>query len=58
MHTRHELKICERCGGLWLRPAGSGWTYCAPCLRALEAESRPSPRPARRPYPNRRERAA
>jgi hypothetical protein len=26
-----ELKICERCGGLWLRPAGSGYIYCGPC---------------------------
>ena len=26
-----ELKICERCGGLWLRPAGSAWSYCGPC---------------------------
>jgi hypothetical protein len=26
-----ELKICERCGGLWLRPAGSRWIYCGPC---------------------------
>ena len=28
---RVELKICERCGGLWLRPAGSAWAYCGPC---------------------------
>jgi len=26
-----ELKYCERCGGLWLRPAGSGEVYCAGC---------------------------
>lgn len=26
-----ELKICERCGGLWLRPAGTVWAYCRPC---------------------------
>ena len=29
--SKLELKICERCGGLWLRPAGSGWIYCGPC---------------------------
>lgn len=26
-----ELKICERCGGLWLRPWQSTWVYCRPC---------------------------
>jgi hypothetical protein len=26
-----ELKYCERCGGLWLRPAGGGQIYCAAC---------------------------
>jgi hypothetical protein len=26
-----ELKVCERCGGLWLRPGGSAWVYCRPC---------------------------
>jgi hypothetical protein len=30
MHV--ELKICERCGALWLRPIHSGWIYCAGCL--------------------------
>jgi Zn-finger nucleic acid-binding protein len=29
-----ELKYCERCGGLWLRPAGGGQIYCAACGRA------------------------
>lgn len=28
---RLELKVCERCGGLWLRPGGSTWAYCEPC---------------------------
>jgi hypothetical protein len=27
-----ELKICERCGKLWLRPAAKRWAYCRPCL--------------------------
>src|SRR5437764_11037275 len=31
-----ELKICERCGGLWLRPAGSRWIYCGPCKAQVD----------------------
>ena len=27
-----ELKYCERCGGLWLRPRGEEGVYCPPCL--------------------------
>lgn len=30
-----ELKYCERCGGLWLRPAGGGQIYCAACAREM-----------------------
>jgi hypothetical protein len=30
-----ELKYCERCGGLWLRPIGGGQIYCAGCGRAI-----------------------
>jgi Zn-finger nucleic acid-binding protein len=30
-----ELKYCERCGGLWLRPAGGEQIYCAVCGRAI-----------------------
>jgi hypothetical protein len=30
-----ELKYCERCGGLWLRPVGGGQTYCVACGRAM-----------------------
>jgi len=30
-----ELKICERCGGLWFRPQGSQWVYCAACHERL-----------------------
>jgi len=26
-----ELKYCERCGGLWLRPVSSGQIYCVAC---------------------------
>jgi hypothetical protein len=30
-----ELKYCERCGGLWLRPVGSGEVFCAKCAREV-----------------------
>jgi hypothetical protein len=30
-----ELKYCERCGGLWLRPKGSDLVFCAGCARAM-----------------------
>ena len=30
-----ELKYCERCGGLWLRPKGSDLVFCVGCARAL-----------------------
>jgi len=30
-----ELKYCERCGGLWLRPQGSDLVFCASCARAM-----------------------
>jgi hypothetical protein len=30
-----ELKYCERCGGLWLRPVGGGQIYCAACWRQM-----------------------
>jgi hypothetical protein len=26
-----ELKYCELCGGLWLRPRGTGHVQCEPC---------------------------
>jgi hypothetical protein len=32
---RVELKFCERCGALWLRPAVSGLIYCAGCTRLM-----------------------
>jgi hypothetical protein len=32
---RFELKYCERCGGLWLRPAGGGQIYCVACWREM-----------------------
>ena len=30
-----ELKYCERCGGLWLRPVGGGQIYCMSCGREM-----------------------
>ncbi|MFZ0321947.1 MAG: hypothetical protein WAL56_22670 [Candidatus Sulfotelmatobacter sp.] len=30
-----ELKYCERCGGLWLRPVGGPEIYCMNCARAM-----------------------
>lgn len=39
-----ELKYCERCGGLWLRPCGSQRVYCgicAPRMAALELPEEP-----------------
>ena len=33
--VRFELKYCERCGGLWLRPAGGGQIYCTACGREM-----------------------
>jgi hypothetical protein len=30
-----ELKYCERCGGLWLRPQGSAGVYCSGCRACL-----------------------
>jgi hypothetical protein len=37
-----ELKYCERCGALWLRPLGVHEIYCPPC--DLEMLDLPSPR--------------
>jgi hypothetical protein len=30
-----ELKYCERCGGLWLRPVGSDLIFCSACAKAM-----------------------
>jgi Zn-finger nucleic acid-binding protein len=46
-----ELKYCERCGGLWLRPRGADGVYCASCRVRLAAMPNPGeapPREARR----------
>jgi Zn-finger nucleic acid-binding protein len=46
-----ELKYCERCGGLWLRPRGADGVYCASCrvrLAAMPDPGKAPPRKARR----------
>ncbi len=30
-----ELKYCERCGALWLRPTGGKQIYCVDCAREI-----------------------
>ena len=32
-----DLKYCERCGGLWLRPQGTDGVYCAVCRAHIAA---------------------
>ena len=34
-YPRLELKYCERCGGLWLRPQLAETVYCASCAEAM-----------------------
>jgi len=49
-----ELKYCERCGGLWLRPMLTGGVYCASCrvrLAALPDPGEPAPRTIKRRKP-------
>lgn len=46
-----DLKYCERCGGLWLRPLKTNGVYCARCkqhFEALPARSAAPPLKARR----------
>ena len=34
-YPKLELKYCERCGSLWLRPRGGQAVYCARCEDAI-----------------------
>jgi Zn-finger nucleic acid-binding protein len=43
-----ELKYCERCGGLWLRPQKTDGVYCAACRACLAAMPDPGKAPARK----------
>lgn len=36
-----ELKYCERCGGLWLRPQGDSEVYCESCRMRMADMPRP-----------------
>jgi hypothetical protein len=40
-----ELKYCERCGGLWLRPVGGGQIYCVACGQEIAQLPIPSREP-------------
>lgn len=46
---RVELKVCERCGALWFRIAGSDEVYCAQCQPLMRriARSTKLARPSR-----------
>ncbi len=41
-YPKLELKYCERCGGLWLRPRGTDTVYCARCAEAIAELPPPS----------------
>ncbi len=45
---RVELKYCERCGGLWMRPQGADGVYCASCRAGLAAMPDPREAPPRK----------
>jgi len=36
--VQFELKYCERCGGLFLRPPAAGAVYCGGCAAYLAAQ--------------------
>ena len=44
--TQLELKYCERCGGLWLRPKGTDGVHCMSCHVLLGARPDPGEAPA------------
>ena len=37
-----ELKYCEACGALWLRPRNSQAPYCRRCEKVMAELSRPN----------------
>jgi len=37
---RVDLKYCEACGALWLRPCGSHTPYCGRCEKVMAELSR------------------
>jgi ribosomal protein S27AE len=46
-----QLKYCERCGGLWLRPAGTATPYCPRCEHFMAALPLRTRRPKRKMVP-------
>jgi hypothetical protein len=46
-----ELKYCERCGALWLRPTGSSRVYCGSCAPKMAEIALPEERPIRAHLP-------
>lgn len=47
-NQRLELKYCEGCGGLQVRPVGSGLVYCLRCETRQADERTPLAQPPRR----------
>jgi hypothetical protein len=45
-----ELKYCERCAGLWVRPIGSDSNYCLRCEAQMKPASFPWRGKGRGPY--------
>ncbi len=39
-----ELKYCERCGGLWIRPCGSERVFCGSCAPKMAEMELPASR--------------
>jgi hypothetical protein len=48
-YPKLELKYCERCGGLWLRPQGAEAVYCASCADAISELPPVAPRGGKPP---------
>jgi uncharacterized Zn finger protein (UPF0148 family) len=53
-----ELKYCERCGGLWLRPQRTNGVYCASCRLRLATMPNPGEAPPRKARSRRRKASA
>jgi ribosomal protein S27AE len=45
--VRMELKYCEHCGGLWLRPSGTERVYCGTCQAKVAELPPPKKNPGR-----------
>jgi Zn-finger nucleic acid-binding protein len=43
-----DLKYCERCGGLWLRPYGTDGVYCAACSAYFAERPKAKDAPSRK----------